>query len=364
MPLHLLSNLTFVSLLISPTPLRCLAAGGVGGWALLIHNPFPHAVFAVPWLIWLALRPRRWHCLVLLLAAYFVVFFPIDRYWLRVKQAVRSDQDATAVEFWPSADGVARTPPTGRAAEIVRSTSPAALKQLFGGLNRFTSVFALPSPSDAFWHRLAALARSLAWDTPGLLVLCLATASSASRSTAARLLGISAGLAFVAYEFVPMSGGHGWGYRYFFPYWAALPIIGGGAVNVAGTASSRRLFYTVILAALGSLVFCVPARLYQIHWFISDHRGQAPRIEEFPDRPPATLTLIFVDIRNGWFKDDLIRNDPFLREPTIRLVGQGIEQDARNANAIASARGLRAVLLSSDPRGTVWALHSFPTETW
>ena len=56
MAAHNLLNLTFAALLLAPSPLRSLAAGFVGGFALVLHQPFCHAMFGLPWIIWLAAR--------------------------------------------------------------------------------------------------------------------------------------------------------------------------------------------------------------------------------------------------------------------------------------------------------------------
>ncbi len=54
MQAHLTANLAFVALLLKPTGTRAFAAGLVGSLALILHNPVPHALFAIPWIIALA----------------------------------------------------------------------------------------------------------------------------------------------------------------------------------------------------------------------------------------------------------------------------------------------------------------------
>src|SRR5580704_10790087 len=51
MQAHLTANLLSVALLIRPSTKRALAAGLVGSLALILHNPLPHALFAVPWIL-------------------------------------------------------------------------------------------------------------------------------------------------------------------------------------------------------------------------------------------------------------------------------------------------------------------------
>jgi hypothetical protein len=57
MPAHLLANALFALLLLDPTGRRALLAGFIGSIALTLHNPVPHILFAVPWLIVVARRP-------------------------------------------------------------------------------------------------------------------------------------------------------------------------------------------------------------------------------------------------------------------------------------------------------------------
>ena len=59
MQAHLTANLLFVALLMKPTRYRALGAGLVGSLALILHNPFPHALFAAPWIAAMALAPGR-----------------------------------------------------------------------------------------------------------------------------------------------------------------------------------------------------------------------------------------------------------------------------------------------------------------
>ena len=68
MPAHLLANCVFALLLVRPNARRAAAAGLVGSLALVLHNPVPHLLFAAPWLVWLALRPRGARSLAALIA--------------------------------------------------------------------------------------------------------------------------------------------------------------------------------------------------------------------------------------------------------------------------------------------------------
>ncbi|MGZ6123876.1 MAG: hypothetical protein ACXWLR_02895, partial [Myxococcales bacterium] len=54
MPAHLLASLVFAALLLRPEPRRLALAGAVGSLALTLHNPFPHTLFALPFIVALA----------------------------------------------------------------------------------------------------------------------------------------------------------------------------------------------------------------------------------------------------------------------------------------------------------------------
>jgi hypothetical protein len=73
MPAHLLANCVFALLLLRPSVLRAVAAGIVGSVALTLHNPVPHILFAAPWLVWVATRPRG----ACLLASLVVGYLPL-----------------------------------------------------------------------------------------------------------------------------------------------------------------------------------------------------------------------------------------------------------------------------------------------
>lgn len=364
MPLHLLANLAYSRLLMQPTVVRAIGAGLVGGFALILHNPFPHAVFALPWLAWLAGRWRRWPALFLVLFGYLLVFLPVDARWRQVEMAVRENRQPEAVFVaLPSAaatSGVVDSVGVGRVNkgdELGRPWWP-TVWPLLARLSGYLGVFAIPGP-EGLRDRLYVTVRSLAWDSPALVILALAAVPAAWRVTAPRLFLCSGLAAFVLYAFVPMSGGHGWGYRYFYPYWACLPIAASGLACRFPRRGSLMLVRSLTLAAVASLLVCVPLRLWQMNWFITDHRRQAPQVDERLAATAGPRLLVFINPRTGWFVSDLIRNDPFLRHGPVRLYGQGVESDRHNAAAIAGARGLVPRLITADARGSVWLLEDF-----
>ena len=137
MAAHLLFNLLFVSLLLEPTPRRLFAAGAVGSFALVLHNPVPHLLFALPWIAWIALRhgARR-------LAALSLGYLPLSAVlglgwaWIRSRIAGSGAQGPGIGEF---ATGLAR------------------------------AAFTMPG-ADVFLARAAGVLELILWAVPGLLL--------------------------------------------------------------------------------------------------------------------------------------------------------------------------------------------------
>src|SRR6202040_1898143 len=70
MQAHLTANLLFVALLIKPSGYRAMGAGLVGSIALILHNPVPHALFAIPWIAAMTMHRHQRRYLLPLVAGY------------------------------------------------------------------------------------------------------------------------------------------------------------------------------------------------------------------------------------------------------------------------------------------------------
>ena len=77
MPAHLLASALFVLLLLNATPRRALLAGLIGSLALVLHNPAPHLLFALPWIVWLAWRPGSLYERLRILGALIAGYLPL-----------------------------------------------------------------------------------------------------------------------------------------------------------------------------------------------------------------------------------------------------------------------------------------------
>ena len=371
---HFTLNLLYAFLLLSPTLPRVAGAGLVGGFALTLHNPFPHFIFSLPWLGWLGLRSDRWTRLPLIGLCYAAVFLPIDIGWRHVEESIRGNRPASVFAFAVgdapaaveqlAADAGDVAPPPAPAKPPAAPTGAAAI---LGKVLGYFTTLQLPGFDDFWQGRVVVFLRLVAWDAPGLIVLACWGFWRNRHSTAARLFALSGLSTFLGYSMILMSGGHGWGYRYFYSAWSCLPFL------AAGLAADRRpepaedahesscgvvpvdLLRAVGLAALLSLAFCLPVRLWQIHGFIADHLSQMPP-------KPADAGLIqgdivsFLDPRQGYFRTDLIRNHPFFEHGPYVFVSQGSEQDSLVIQTLAETIGLQARMIHADQRGSTWIL--------
>lgn len=363
---HFTLNLLYAWLLLSPTLPRVAGAGLVGGFALTLHNPFPHFVFALPWLGWLGLRSDRWTRLPLIGLCYAAVFVPIEVGWQGLRDQLHSV---------PSVAAVAQPEMVGtKLPQADVEGRPSSRPTIFQKLISHLAVFSLPSAWGVIAGRIVAFIRLVAWDAPGLVVLACWGAFRSRRSTATRLFALSGLATFVGYVIVPASGGHGWGYRYFFSAWSCLPFLAAGLAadhpsrdSAEGTDGSIRaavpadLLRAVGLAAVLSLAFCLPVRLWQIHGFIADHLAQMPP-------KPAGLDLLqgdivsFLDPLQGYFRTDLIRNHPFFETGPYVFVSQGPEQDKVVIQKLAEGIGMQARMSHTDYRGSTWILQRAPQQ--
>ena len=160
---HLTLNLLYGWLLLSPTVPRVVGAGLVGGFALTLHNPFPHFVFAVPWLVWLGLRTDRWTRLPLVGLCYAAVFLPIEVGWRHVEESIRADRPAGVVVRGAAEVGSVDEQRVAAPAATVPPPAPnIGFAEICRVARGYFTVMQLPSFSDFWKGRLAGLLRLVA----------------------------------------------------------------------------------------------------------------------------------------------------------------------------------------------------------
>lgn len=310
MSAHLLANSLYALLLTRPTPRRVFSAGVVGSVALTLHNPVPHLLFAMPWLVWLATRPQRVQLLTSIALGYAPLCALLGCGW-----------------FWFIGDlRQAGLPPA--AVTNMQLEHVARLGQVFG------------APGESvLWARLIGVAKIWAWAVPGLPLLAAAGAWSKRDNIFCRLLLYSAIATLAGYLFVTADQGHGWGFRYFHSAWLALPILGAAAARDVQT---RAL---VVGCALLTLVFGVGFRAWQVHDFIADDLAQMPAYSGTERR------VIILDPTTAYYGADLVQNDPWLRGKVIRMITRGKSDD----EAMMEAHFPDMHRVYADEHGTVWS---------
>ena len=285
MQAHLAANLLFVALLMRPSANKAFCAGLVGSLALILHNPVPHTLFVLPWIVAYAFQSDRRRYLVPLLIGY-VPGLALGIGWL----LFRAEIGAHALSLAP----------IGSAA---------------------SGVFAWPDVS-LLNARVAALVKMCVWAMPALYALALLGWILHRADSRVRLLVFSSILTFAAYIFVRFDQGHGWGYRYFHSAWGAVPILAGCAM-AGRTPTNHRLASFAGVNAILSLLFLIPFQMNQIDQFITQHLAQLG-----PPKRPGN-NIYFVHPLSGSYLADMIRFDPLLRNQDLFLVSHGSVLDGQ-----------------------------------
>jgi hypothetical protein len=327
MTAHLLLNLVFVWLLLERTTGRLVLAGVVGSFALVLHNPLPHTLFALPWIVWLALQPAPHRTLLPLAAGYAPFALAVGFGWA----LLLSDIEGNALfGLFPFDSN-----PLHRIANF-----------FWGWHTRMRTALATTG-DDVFAMRLAELLRLWNWAVPGLLLLAAGGWWLGRRDPRVLLLGLSMISTIVGYMFIGFTQGHGWGARYLHPAWGTLPVLAAVALVRApqGAAWHRMHGYLASLAIL-SLVFATALRAVQIHGYIDMHLANRP------PALPGIRQIVFVAFDFRTYTADLIQNDPFLRNKVWYMISRGRASD----QSLIGSRFPNAHLVASDRRGEVWRL--------
>jgi hypothetical protein len=324
MTAHLLLNLFFVWLLLER---RLVLAGLVGSVALILHNPVPHALFALPWIAWLAWGPGRYRRLLALAAGYAPLALIVGFGWALVLSGIQGNSLYGVFPY----DGN----PLHRIGNF-----------FWDWHIRVRSAIAGPA-DDPLGARLAETVRLWNGAVPGLLVLAAAGCWAGRRDSRVVLLGLSFVCTAAGYAFVAFTQGFGWGARYFHPPWGALPILAALAlVRLRPGHACEPLRPYVASVAVLSLLFATALRAVQIHDEVGLHLAR---------RPPAAADarqIVFVAFDRPAYSDTLIQNDLLLRDKVWYMTSLGAESDAD----FMRTRFPAARLVHSDRRGQVWRL--------
>jgi hypothetical protein len=331
MAAHLLANSIFVLLLLEPTRARVLLAGLVGSVALTLHNPVPHILFAVPWIIWLLRRPGGIALGAWLAAGYAPLCAIIGLGWFWFTGHLRHE-------------GVI-------AAAVATGATTGSVGGALDGMWQTLSVFSMPD-ATVFLARFIGIAKIWVWAVPGLMIVAAAGAYRYWRVPAIRLLSLSAILTLLGYFLVSADQGHGWGYRYFHSAWIALPLLAAGALYPIPGAASRGAGFDdegvrafVVACAVLTLFLGVGFRAFQMHSFMAADVKQAPAYTGKERR------VVMIKTQHTFYAGDLVQNDPWLRGNEIIMMSHDAESDAQMMQQYFPSLHM----VYADSHGTVWS---------
>ena len=307
MSANLLFSAVYTLLLLRPVPGRALAAGLIGGFALVMHSPPPHMLYAAPWIIWLLVR-REFRCLIALTLGYIPFAVGLGVGWLQLIGDLRSAGATHA-----AASGAATSGP-----------------YIWGWLAAIGKIVGLPDPSTIM-VRLGGLVKLWVWAVPGLPLLAWIGFRNGWRDPRYRLLLASAVTTFLGYCLIPFDQGHGWGYRYFHTTWGVLAVLAAAAmVRAPDDSLDRRRFIALVgVLAFGSLLLSTSLRVLQVNGFIERHLGQIPLTDV------RKAQVAFVNTDHGYYTIDMVQNHPRLNGKVVMMVSHGPGQNAEMARRLS-----------------------------
>lgn len=328
-----LFNLLFSWFLLKPTTINLIFAGFFGSISLTLHNPVPHILFAFPWFFWLFFQKECWKKLGILILAYIPLSLFLGVGWAILISKLQATDASTVLEALPK---------------------DSAVDFYDFWKEKINSVFVFPSYS-LFLKRLIAAIKVWVWSMPGIMILAFIGCYLWNDKTKVRLWVASAVVTFVGYCFVPYDQGHGWGYRYFYPAWIALPILATAAVIFFPKKTSLSNVHNYFIPMIGMLIFVslvvlTSFRFIQVHEFIGNVITHVAYIKKFENEPKK---VVFVNGVSAYIVDYLVQNDPFLRNKTIMMWSKGLKKDTIFINKEFPENEL---LMGSDLEGSVWAL--------
>lgn len=280
MTAHLALNMIWLWLFLRDDKVGHSGAIVSGFLASGLHQLVFHPLFAAPFITRLWLSGRRPLALV-----YFASYVAICLFWISYWKLTLSWQGLSL----QAADD---TGPTYFVARVLA---------LLAGFNWAGADLMLKN-----------LLRFVVWQSPALLPLSfLAYQTIRQRTGIARelLAGILLTLAAM-FILLPFQG-HGWGYRYLHGLIGSAALLGGyGWIALTEYATEDEISRGRIIVAICSAValfVLLPVHAIQAYYFVSPYFRASEAIERTP------TDVVVIDTSRLMYAEDLVRNDPFLR---------------------------------------------------
>lgn len=276
---HLALNMAWLWLFLRGGRVGHAGAAGVALLACGLHQVVFPPLFAGPFILelWLA---RRWRPALF----HTLVYAAIGLFW---------------ISYWRLM--LPAGPPATGAADVGAGYFQARV------VNLLTHV------DPAGWGLMAKnLLRFTVWQNPLTVALALWGGWAAVRAGGllrAVVLGMAATVLLMT-VILPTQG-HGWGYRYLHGFLGGLCLLAAYAwigLTQGQGAEERRRGWTLAVVCVGfSLLVLLPVRAWQVRGFI------APYAEAYAAIARADADVVAVDATGMFYAEDLVRNDPWLR---------------------------------------------------
>ncbi len=297
-PAHLCLNLAWLACYLRDDNVGLALTPWIGFFALGLHNPFIHALFVIPWLVGVV-RRRNWR-VTLYFALVYLAGCLVWYAWMRFT--------------WPS---------TVRGEDLQVFRLPGFYQLLIQPMN-LSLLFAWQSLATCILFMAAIRHREILgpWGTK-LLWGCILT--------------------FGFFFFFPWDQFIGWGYRFFYGVLGNLVLVAvAGWSLMRHTLGEKKALGFLGLTTLLAVCLQLPLRCYQVESFVRPLAVSAKYIQSLPER------LVIIDTDKNFLSASLVRNDPFLRNPTKVFRASGLdEEDISNLKKLGQVRILQPEALAA-----------------
>jgi len=281
MTAHLALNMVWLWFFLRDDRAGHSAAIATGFLAAGLHQLIFHPLFAVPFIVRLWLSRRRSLALVYIMSYAIICLFWVS-YWkiILILQGISPEASDSAGPLY----------------FVLRATVLLLDFQWLG--------------ADLM---LKNILRFVSWNNPALLPLAI-LAYSAIRKCSVIAPELIAGILLtliVMFILLPYQG-HGWGYRYLHGLIGSAALLGGygwiemtNRWNESEAAACRSI---LAICSAVALFVLLPAHARQAHDFVAPYVRAANLIRQAP------TDVVIVDESRLFFAEDLVQNDPFLRD--------------------------------------------------
>jgi hypothetical protein len=278
MPAHLALNLLWLRLYLEASEAGSWwRVGALGAITLGLHNPFPHFLFAAPFVLRL-LREKR-----------FAAFAQMATFYA-----------AGAAGWWW---WLSRANP-------------------YAASGRIGDLFALPH--DHGLLQTMNLAVLFSWQAPLVVLLFLAAVLQWKKlDVVGRDLALGVAATFAFYALVPVGQIHGWGYRFTYAVLGSVVLVGLFGLPRIESLPLPALRPVLLFSCLVALVQ-IPVRAMQVRGFVGPFARASAYVQGLG------RTAVVLDSSKGWFVQDLVRNDPFLEHDPKVFLAERFSAEARD----------------------------------